>query len=330
MPDFYGSLQLPVPVPAAGAAVSDPLLDTVLTYLKAVINFETKAAWQAVCPPRRSGEAESLPVTLTAAHDPDGASFSTNKLPGLFAWRDETPATDAFRTQGWDVVDSPISLMWVPPPAPQEKDRLREPFRNAVEKAIRKALKLGRHPAWVVADDTYSNAPVRGSVFLKHARAMRARLGPFTRKPLFIEDESGGRGTAFRTIYTTLIVREAFVQGYERYQPLNSVRGSFELGTPGLTINPFQFQPSFDSVEPSSGPVAGGTSITLLGAQFFSEPALGDITVTVGGVACTDVAFVDAGVLTATTPAGTLGAKDVVLTLPNGIALTRVAAFTYV
>ena len=82
--------------------------------------------------------------------------------------------------------------------------------------------------------------------------------------------------------------------------------------------------PTIASVSPTSGPLTAGTSITIAGTNF----VVGATTVKVGGVAATSV-VATATSITAVTPAGTAGAKDVVVTTAGGVA-TKTAAFTYV
>ena len=77
-------------------------------------------------------------------------------------------------------------------------------------------------------------------------------------------------------------------------------------------------------MSPAAGSTAGGTTITLTGTNFVSGA-----TVRVGGTAATSVAFVSATQLTARTPAGTAGARDVQITNPDGQSVTRTGAFTY-
>ena len=86
--------------------------------------------------------------------------------------------------------------------------------------------------------------------------------------------------------------------------------------------------PTVTSASPSSGSTAGGTVITITGTGFVNTPSTS--TVTVGGAACTSVAYVSATSLTCTTPAGTAGANDIVVTNPGPLAGTGTGAFTYV
>ena len=77
-------------------------------------------------------------------------------------------------------------------------------------------------------------------------------------------------------------------------------------------------------VTPTSGSTAGGTAITITGTGFVAGA-----TVSVGGAACTGVTVVSASSITCTTPAGTVGAKNVVVTNADTGAATVTGAFTY-
>ncbi|MHB8877881.1 MAG: beta strand repeat-containing protein [Myxococcaceae bacterium] len=91
--------------------------------------------------------------------------------------------------------------------------------------------------------------------------------------------------------------------------------------TGGFTYVP---APTVESLAPSSGPEAGGTSVTITGTGFASGAG-----VTIGGLAATSVAFVSATSLTATTPAGA-GVALVVVTNADGQAGSLGNAFTYI
>lgn len=70
--------------------------------------------------------------------------------------------------------------------------------------------------------------------------------------------------------------------------------------------------PTVTSVSPSTGTTAGGTSVAITGTDFVNGA-----TVKFGGVAATSVVFNSATSLTATTPAGSAGIVDVVVTNPD-------------
>jgi len=81
--------------------------------------------------------------------------------------------------------------------------------------------------------------------------------------------------------------------------------------------------PTLDSISPSTGPTAGGTSVTITGTNFISGA-----TVTIGGSQCIGITIVSTTSITAVTPPGTTGAKNIVVTTPRGSA-TLTGAFTY-
>ena len=91
-----------------------------------------------------------------------------------------------------------------------------------------------------------------------------------------------------------------------------------------LASTPFSYvQQQITSIVPNTGPYVGGTPITITG-QYLA----GTTAVTIGGVPCTNVVSVSATQVTAVTPAGSVGAVDVVITGTKG-ALTVAGGFTY-
>lgn len=88
-----------------------------------------------------------------------------------------------------------------------------------------------------------------------------------------------------------------------------------------FTVNP---PPTVTAVSPSIGSSAGGTPITITGTNFVSGA-----TVTVGGASATNVTWINATTITATTPSGSIGARDVVVTNPTSETGTGAGLFTY-
>ncbi|MGE3856148.1 MAG: IPT/TIG domain-containing protein, partial [Dehalococcoidia bacterium] len=82
--------------------------------------------------------------------------------------------------------------------------------------------------------------------------------------------------------------------------------------------------PTVTGVGPASGDIAGGTSVTITGTKFTATPG-----VLIGGTAATNVTWVNATTLTATTPAGVAGAASVVVTNPDGLPGTGLGLFSY-
>jgi hypothetical protein len=76
-------------------------------------------------------------------------------------------------------------------------------------------------------------------------------------------------------------------------------------------------------VSPTAGTIAGGTQITIIGVSFQNGA-----TVTVGGIAATNVNVVSATTITATTPAHVAGNVDVIVT-SGGTTVTKNSGFLY-
>jgi len=116
---------------------------------------------------------------------------------------------------------------------------------------------------------------------------------------------------------------EVYITG----NPLNVAAYSTDipaLQLAGVTVD-FDAEPTptVTDIDPASGTTAGGTPVTITGTNF-----LDGATATIDGEPCTDVVFVDSTSLTAVTPAGTAGAKDVVVT--NDVEFgTLAGGYTY-
>lgn len=82
--------------------------------------------------------------------------------------------------------------------------------------------------------------------------------------------------------------------------------------------------PTVTSVTPTTGPLAGGTAITITGTGFTTGA-----TVTLGGTAATAVTVTSATTITATTPARTAGAVTLTVTNPDTQSASLTTAFTY-
>jgi hypothetical protein len=110
--------------------------------------------------------------------------------------------------------------------------------------------------------------------------------------------------------------------GARSVQVTNPDGQSATLANAFTYVNP---APTATSVSPTSGPVAGGTVITVTGSNFLSGA-----TIRVNGVLATGVTFLSATQVRGTTPAGTAGARSVQVSNPDGQSATLASAFTYV
>ena len=98
-------------------------------------------------------------------------------------------------------------------------------------------------------------------------------------------------------------------------------------GLPGGSLaNGFTYVviPTVGSVTPNTGTTAGGTAVTITGTNFAAGA-----TVTLGGAAATNVVVVSGTQITATTPAGSVGAVTVTV-MVNGQVGSLNNGFTYV
>lgn len=98
------------------------------------------------------------------------------------------------------------------------------------------------------------------------------------------------------------------------------------LGTTGIMMYVAVVSPApvITSVAPNIGSITGGTQITITGTSFAAGA-----TVTIGGVACANVVVVSETTITCTTPATTVGAKDVVVKNSDGRTGSAIGGFTY-
>jgi hypothetical protein len=88
----------------------------------------------------------------------------------------------------------------------------------------------------------------------------------------------------------------------------------------------FRGQSAFavNSISPSSGTTSGGTSVKITGTGFLSGA-----TVTLGGVAGTNVTVANSTTITATTPSHAAATVNVVVANSNGQSSTLTSGFTY-
>jgi hypothetical protein len=163
----------------------------------------------------------------------------------------------------------------------------------------------------------------------KHYRFAPPQIGGRTEVAACIEVVDGPK------VYRYIIPRAMQMEGVqtdlqkakEAILPLRlAVQGGDDADAWYLVTNDPAFSPpapTIDTVTPSTGPIAGGTTVTITGADLDGATA-----VTFGGTAGTGLAVIDSGELTVTTPASTSGAKDVVVTTAGGTA-TKTGGFTY-
>ena len=119
----YGPTAIPL-VPEEG----DGLLRTVGDFF---------ARWPTPRPPMRGAQLGGAgpPIVRVFQHDPEACTFSNDELPALFLYRIESERIQ----ESIDVrmERSRIAVLYVPPPAAQEKQRLRFQFATKLLKVLR-------------------------------------------------------------------------------------------------------------------------------------------------------------------------------------------------
>ena len=85
--------------------------------------------------------------------------------------------------------------------------------------------------------------------------------------------------------------------------------------------------PTFSSISPNSGPMSGGTTVTITGSNFVSG---GSFNVYIGGIPATSVHWVDSSHITAVTTSQSAGDKNVQIRNNDGQEVFVANAFTYV
>ena len=91
----------------------------------------------------------------------------------------------------------------------------------------------------------------------------------------------------------------------------------------------YNYAPTITSIGPRRGTQAGGDSVTITGTNFIAGTHLPNPTITIGGVAATNVVFNSSTSLTGTTGAHAPGAVDVVVTNYDGQRATLTGGYTY-
>lgn len=111
--------------------------------------------------------------------------------------------------------------------------------------------------------------------------------------------------------------------GFANVTVVNEDGGSATL-VRGFEYRVPESEPRILTVEPAEGPEVGGTATTITGRDFRDG-----LTVSIGGVPALNVRRVDYKTITAVTPPGTAGPKDVAVTNPDTGTVILPNGFTY-
>lgn len=123
----------------------------------------------------------------------------------------------------------------------------------------------------------------------------------------------------------TFVTPSSLVLGARDVEVTPATRGGSVIATGGFTYVAATTSPTISSVDPAGGLTSGGTAITLTGSGFQTGMTP---SVLIGGSCATNVVVVSDSTITANTPTGVAGARDVVVTTATG-TVTATAAYTY-
>lgn len=216
MADTYGAIELPLPLPPPDGSIGDPLLDYSLAYFQAVLNAKGADAWQTVAPGQNSP-----PVKTVIPNDPAELIFNERNLPCLYMWRGEGDAPERMAEDIYCTRDK-LYVLWVFPPATQDKQSVRSNFVAYITKQLHIAIDLCRDPAWVVDVDPDQSALTYGSVFPRFAGWAEMYMGKWTLRPLVIDMGQGVDKRTYPAYRAVIDVTEVFDFDITKF-PKNSV-----------------------------------------------------------------------------------------------------------
>jgi hypothetical protein len=203
VPDAIGLTSLPVAnVARVGGLpteqIGDPALTVLLSWARAVLTADIGAAWADLSP------NETI-VRTTSPHDPREEDFATQYIPHLFAYR-EDGAPRQNEDEAWGD-ETPITLLWVYPPASPDKQTARRGMQNAIRRSLLRAVNLwnARHPSWVVVGDTDPFAAQYGSSLLTHGGFTTLTVGMVRNAEVQVRDGK------FDAISVELLAREDLI-----------------------------------------------------------------------------------------------------------------------
>lgn len=203
----YGGTSIPAVAPDAGEDVTDKTLSLLGLYLKAFINAYGLAAWQAVAP-------TTLPVKAVFTHDPRKRVFNDRDLPALYLFR--VPSKPEQMADGYRVMRSTVTGLWVFPLADQDKQRLRDPFSIGITKLVDAALDREdpTDPCFVITGDSDPKAATYGSDWASVCNADHVWLSAAEPKPLPIAMADGSKSRVYESVELTFTLNEYLVPDF--------------------------------------------------------------------------------------------------------------------
>lgn len=180
----FGALTLPAPAVAPGESVTDPGLDVLGGFFRAILEKYLATAWASVAP------GEPI-VRVVSTDNPEERDFTTKDLPLLCLWRPEDSQVNHL-TEVFEENQDLLRILWVPAITTHIKGHVRSTFFNGFKKAISLAVRLERDPVYVhpvdaaraASDPLRQAAEAYGSDVHDLAGLDWWRLRNFTRMPV--------------------------------------------------------------------------------------------------------------------------------------------------
>ena len=296
MTDFetygVGGVSFPLTPATTNSALvdADPVVHHIAAYFAAVLDayLGDRLAAQAALEGLSIASAVATSVTI----DPSPFLLAHHfRFPLLAVYRRSDTIRE--KTAGWEHVESVVEFAWVLPPlTPRQANEL-EPFLHAAARILPQRVRHGRDSAYL------AGASVWAACGVEKIQIESIRYGAW--------EALADNAELFRAIVGTMRVWER--DGYETTDfqlaegPTSII---LDLTEPnGSQITEFvevelAAAPTLASIAPTTGPLAGGTTVTLTGTGFVPGTTP---RVLFGLVDATGVVVINATTMTAVTPA---------------------------
>ncbi len=207
MSDTYGGQTIPAQLPPqAGLGAGQPVdrvLDCISDYLRAVLNANVGAMWEAVAP----GMTPVVRRVFTA--DPEDVLLNESHLPALFVWEADSGNHQQIADDWW-TSDRMLAVLWMFEPGQIVQREFRMRVQNAITSTIHHELAMGRNPAWIDPTDTDPKAATRGSVLIRRCGLITLPKPQHSQRvPITITRENSDP-VYYRGFRSTVLVTERF------------------------------------------------------------------------------------------------------------------------
>ncbi len=248
--------------------------------------------------------------------DDDDGSWTQTAGTSLNLQTTADPATDTGDIHNIDIISIPTGGSDVSTETWTVKVDADAPTNAGLNTPVNGATGVSITPTLTVLTATDSDSDLAASPYYFELATdtgftQNTQNSGFVANPQWSPTLSGGTTYYWRVKTKDAVGNESVLAGHTAD---TSGYGSFTTTPP----------PTVTGIEPASGSIYGSTDVTITGSNFQNSA-----TVTIGGNDATNVQFSNSNTLTATTPAGSAGTADVVVTNPDNQSDTLSGGFTY-